>query len=266
MPEVLEVRSFAEFIKKYLKNKFIKNINILKGRYYRKPFEINISFPIKVDDIKTKGKFLYFILNNIYFFSTLGLAGGWCFYKNINKKFIFPKIIDIKYQKIILNNLNIAFHTDAGILYYYDTLSFGTFKIVTHHNNLIKKLNTIGEDIMNKSTTFEIFKNKITKKNNLEKVIGNVLVNQKVISGIGNYLRADILWLSKISPFRKIKDLSNKDLQNIYDSSKSVLANNLHKFYIYKCDYDIYGNKVLTDLLYEGSQKRTIYWVKERQI
>ena len=119
---------------------------------------------------------------------------------------------------------------------------------------------------MNKSTTFEIFKNKITKKNNLEKVIGNVLVNQKVISGIGNYLRADILWLSKISPFRKVKDLSNHDLQNIYDSSKSILANNLQKFYIYKCNYDMYGNKVLTDLLYEGSQKRIIYWVKERQI
>jgi len=32
-------------------------------------------------------------------------------------------------------------------------------------------------------------------------------MNQKIISGIGNYLCADFLWYSKISAFRKVKDL-----------------------------------------------------------
>ena len=94
MTEVTEIRKYALFLKKHLKNKYIKHINILKGRYIRKPFAINsIRFPIKVIDIKTKGKFLYFVLeNNFFFFSTLGLSGGWTFLNKSNK-YLFPKLI-----------------------------------------------------------------------------------------------------------------------------------------------------------------------------
>ena len=48
-----------------------------------------------------------------------------------------------------------------------------------------------------------------------EKKIGNLIVDQKVISGIGNYLRADILYQSTISPYRTIKSLNEEDLKNI---------------------------------------------------
>ena len=37
-------------------------------------------------------------------------------------------------------------------------------------------------------------------------------------------------------------------------------------FFIYREDEDIYGNKVLKKELFEGSQKRFIYYVKEIQI
>lgn len=282
MPEVVEVRKYADFLKKYLKNKSLEKIEILKGRYKRKPFDfydkINELFPIKIIDVKTKGKFLYFVLEkNIYFFSTLGLKGGWIFYNN-KGQYIFPHLMNESYKKIILNNLNIGFKVNNGTIFYYDTLSFGTFKIIFNDNNLIKKLNTIGEDIMDESTTFDIFKNKIMKKNNLEKIIATVLVNQKVISGIGNYLRADILWLSKISPFRKVKDLDDNDLQNIYNNAKLLTCGEYYKnaknklpsdynrnFFIYDSEYNIYDYKVLTKQLVESGQKRTVYWVDEIQ-
>jgi hypothetical protein len=38
---------------------------------------------------------------------------------------------------------------------------------------------------MDKNTTLEVFRNQILKKNNLDKAIGNVIVNQKIISGLG---------------------------------------------------------------------------------
>lgn len=112
-------------------------------------------------------------------------------------------------------------------------------------------------------------------------------MNQKVISGIGNYLRADILWLSHVYPFCKVKDLKEKELKSIYDNSilltwgeynfteavrlklidpKSKMPKDYGRnFFIYKQDYDIYGNKVLKEELYEGSQKRFIYFVKKIQ-
>ena len=36
-------------------------------------------------------------------------------------------------------------------------------------------------------------------------------------------------------------------------------------FFVYDQEYDIYDNKVIKEELYEGSQKRFIYYVKEIQ-
>jgi formamidopyrimidine-DNA glycosylase len=141
---------------------------------------------------------------------------------------------------------------------------------------------------MEESTTLEIFKNQLTKPKNLGKKIGIVLLNQKVISGIGNYLRADVLWSSKISPFRKVQDLSDLDIKHLYENSKILTwgdydykkaveikiikkntklpSNYGRDFFVYYSDEDIYGNSVIKEELYEGNQKRFIYWVKEIQI
>jgi formamidopyrimidine-DNA glycosylase len=78
----------------------------------------------------------------------------------------------------------------------------------------------IGPDIMEHDTTLEIFKEQLLKTRNLHKEIGIVLMNQKVISGIGNYLRADILYMSKICPFRKVNKLSDIEIEVIFKNSK----------------------------------------------
>lgn len=313
MPEIVEIRKYADFLSDKLKNKHLNAIKILKGRYKTHgPFELYNSLinklPLKVLDIKTKGKFLYIVLEDGYFiFSTLGLHGGWSW---LNKqtssisnssiienrdKFEFDKMLDYVaedrlsgYYKTALNNLNVQFITDKGSMFYFDSLSFGTVKIIKDNDSLLKKLNSIGPDIMEPSTTLDIFISRMKKNTIQNKPIGNVLLNQKIISGVGNYLRADVLWLSKISPFRKVKDLTDKELEKIYKNiriltwsdydykkaielkiinNKTKLPNSYNRdFFVYYCEHDIYGNEVTKEELYEGSQKRFIYWVKKRQI
>jgi formamidopyrimidine-DNA glycosylase len=307
MPEIVEVRKTRDFLRKIMKNKYIESISILKGRYKtHKPFElyykIRNNLPLKVLDIKSKGKFMYFILeHNFYIFSTLGLRGGWTYKlnKDNSKKitdYKFPKLLDYiskenyeKYHKTSINNLNVEFKMKGSdkIVYYYDSLSFGTLKVIDNKEELEKKLNQIGPDIMDNTTTISIFIKQITKKNNLDKYIGNVIMNQKVISGIGNYLRSDILWLSRISPFRKVKDLSDKDLELIYNNSrkltwenydlkkgiknkiiqkKDIFPNDFNRnFFVYMCEKDIYDNTVIVEKLYEGSVERKIYWCPKYQ-
>jgi len=140
---------------------------------------------------------------------------------------------------------------------------------------------------MDLKTTFLLFKERIQKKINLDKPIGNVIMNQKIISGIGNYLRADILWCAKINPFRKVKDLTDKELYILYhyskvltwgeyDKNKGIKLGIIKKtdklpkdygrdFFIYQCKEDIYNNPVSTDKLSEGSEDRTIFYVKQLQ-
>jgi len=300
MPEVIEIRKYADFLKKHLKNKKILEINILKGRYKtHKPFELYYGIikklPLTVIDIKTKGKFLYFILGNdeitYYIFSTLGLHGGWVFSKD-DVDFQFNDMLDYipkeklsGYYKTALNNLNVSFVSENGSMYYFDSLSFGTIKVIDDVEILNKKLDSIGPDLMD--TTKECFVEKYRLKKLENKAIGLVLLNQKIISGVGNYLRADVLWVSKISPFRKIKDITDAELETIfynlqaltwgdYDIDKGIklgyitkqsMIPSRHKvdFFVYNRDKDIYNNDVSKDELYEGSMKRFIYWVKNIQ-
>ena len=361
MPEAVEVRKFADILSTNVLGKHITHINILKGRYTKKPFEgydeLIKHLPLTIESIKTKGKFTYITLvsdkkrkdgkKTIFFlFNTLGLSGGWtlksnkkdnfakcnhCNYMQIDNgrehnTFTFPSILEYisddrqnKWFERALNHLNVEFITDYKNIsfYFYDQLSFGTLKAVESDEDydndndndngnasasasassaiLDKKLKELGPDLLDESTTFEVFRSQIKKKINENKPIGNVIVNQKIISGVGNYLRADALWMAKISPFRKVKDIDgnnddnddNDELHLLYKSligliwgdydykkgikkgyiSKLLKLPNDYKrdFFIYRQEKDINDNKVKKEELYEGSQKRFIYWVEKIQ-
>jgi len=191
------------------------------------------------------------------------------------------------YLKNAQNHLNVEFKTDKGSLYFYDTLSFGTLKVLKNEEELNKKLKTIGPDIMDETTTLDIFKTQIKKTVNLPKEIGVVLMNQKIIAGIGNYLRADILYLSKVSPFRKVNKLTDDDIKELYNNARILTWGDYDRdeaiklkimtkstklpkdydrmFFVYQEETDIHGHKIIKKELFEGSQKRFIYYVPEVQ-
>jgi formamidopyrimidine-DNA glycosylase len=270
----------------------------------------------------------------MWLFSTLGLTGGWIisandknilktgntimkYYKQVKEQeeniFAYPVILEYisnnnltEWFKKTLEHLNVEFVMDNDIrMYFYDQLSFGTLKIIGTQKELDKKLKELGPDIMDMETTFSIFKEQLFKqKGNKDKMIGNIIVNQKIISGIGNYLRADVLWVAGISPFRKLNNISDNELQllfraikglmwgdynykeairmglidnvdNEYDKDGKVkwqngivkLPRNFNRdFFVYKQDTDILGYKVIKKELFEGNQKRFIYFVDDERI
>lgn len=300
MPEIIEVKTYADFIKKKNKNNSLLKIKIINGRYKTHgPFDhfikLTNKLPIKLIDVKTKGKFMYFCFeNDLSIGVTLGLSGGWFYKNNESTKLvhgIHPEMFSEQaintYITNALAHINVEFVFDSGILYFYDQLSFGTIKIFFTQEELDKKLSSIGLDIMDVNTTYEMFKNKIIKKIFYDKKIGNLLLNQRVIAGVGNYLRADSLWLSKISPFRKIKDITDDELKllyhnirlltwSVYNYSKGIKLGIINKtdklpinykrdFFVYDKEKDIYGHTITKEKLYEGSQIRYIYWVKNYQ-
>jgi formamidopyrimidine-DNA glycosylase len=300
MPEGVEIHKYHDFLSQHILHKSIQSIKILGGRYkkhgafdYYK--ELNKECPIKIKNIGTKGKLLYIVLQNNYIIiTTLGLMGGWTYYSNKKRKYLFPTlfpgmdndIVDAYHQRS-LNHRNIEIKVRGGRLYFYDSLSFGTFTIVRGEDELQKRLKKLGPDIMHSSTTYKVFKEALLKSRNLGKVIGNVLVDQKTISGMGNYLRADILWVARISPHRKVKTLKERELVKLYKACKlmtvgdynfaeAVKRGNVKKtdklpydynrvFYVYQEDKNVYGNPVKKEELYEGSQKRFIHWVPKIQ-
>lgn len=303
MPEVIEARNYADLIQKKIINKPLIKISVLGGRYKKKKPLANISAINRskptVIEVGTKGKLIYINFDNGYtLISKLGLVGGWCYYDNSKKKFYHSRNVAYysrfmpspeikKYMKNSMNHLNVALVFKSGILYYYDMLSYGTLTITKNIADFDAILRKLGPDIMCESTNLDIFTSQLTKKKALDKPIANVLLDQTIISGIGNYLRAEILYCAGINPFRLIRDLSTKEISKLYNCAKAVIwsnydyaqakklswvnsksivpANFNRLFLVYRQDTDAYGNKVKTARLKNGSGDRTIYYVESMQ-
>jgi formamidopyrimidine-DNA glycosylase len=87
-------------------------------------------------------------------------------------------------------------------------------------NNLpeIKKL---GIDAMSPQFTLNKFKELLDKRKN--KAIGLVLMEQELISGIGNIYRSEIFYEAGVAPTRMIKNLKVAEIEKIYKAIRKVL-------------------------------------------
>ena len=52
--------------------------------------------------------------------------------------------------------------------------------------------------------------------------IGAVLLDQNIVAGIGNYLRAEILWMSQISPFVRVGELSKAQTEHLIKATVEI--------------------------------------------
>jgi formamidopyrimidine-DNA glycosylase len=112
---------------------------------------------------------------------------------------------------------------------------------------------------------------------NDNKPICEFLMNQKYVSGIGNYLRAEILYRAKISPERRILELNLEEKDLLYDSSLDIMFESWKakgpsegyivggSFYlkVYGRSEDDFGNEVIR---YLDSNNRTVHYVPKIQI
>lgn len=256
MPEGVEVSLLTKRLQK-LKKCIISTITILGGRYSRhgnpKGFDlINLALPLKIISIHNKGKFIYFTLEKQWFIMiTLGMSGFIQIHPNPEK------------------HDHIQFQTNCGKFFFHDMRNFGTIEFTNNPKILTNKLDKLGFDPLADHITPSQFIALLGRFNENKK-IGELLLQQNFISGIGNYLRADIMYCAEIHPFTLIKNLSpthcKKLLQCIYaimkKSYQKQLNNEPHKFLIYKQNISPLGNPV--DKI-KDKNKRTIWFVPKEQ-
>ena len=254
MPEGPEVFYMVRNLNKNYKDLILTELNILSGRYtkhgYPKNYEIfKKNLPSRIKKFHCKGKLIWIeFIENLNILIILGYAH-------------FTEEKD--------KNTPLEFITKKKKFYLKDIRHFATINFLSNEE-LHKKIKARGPSIVTNEmseTDFEIIL-KIQKEKKPENLIGSLLLDQYLISGIGNYIRADALYLSKLSPFTKIKDLKTKQIQNLFKSIKKVIneslkalsKNNLYDCLVYRKDM-ISGNKIQRDEL----TGRSIYWVPEIQ-
>lgn len=209
MPEIAEVETVRQTLKKKILNKKIIKIDI----YYPnmilsdiKEFK-NTLINKEFIDIKRMGKWLLFELDNYYLLSHLRMEGKY-YIKSSN----LP--LD-KHEHIVFT------FVDNTTLRYHDTRKFGRMKLIKksdlYNTEEIKKL---GYEPLSKDLTKEYLYNKLKIRKD---TIKEALLDQSVISGLGNIYVDEVLWKSGISPLRKANTINLDDCQNIVNSSKEII-------------------------------------------
>jgi len=267
MPEGPEVRKNAESLARYASGREVIKIDILSGRYVKKPPSGLSSFynalPKRVIGVGAHGKFLYWLLDDeLSIWSTLGMTGHWASHPSDHSRL-----------KVTLSD---------GEVYFNDQRNFGTIKFVRGKFQLIEKLKSLGPDMLAEDVKDDIFIKKIRKYNKW--TITKSLMDQRIIAGVGNYVKADSLWLARISPHRKIEDMSDIELSTLNAAIKQVMCESYQsggatitsyknfdgskgeysrRFLVYNQKTDPDGNDVVRELT---DDKRTTHWCPSVQI
>jgi endonuclease VIII len=85
----------------------------------------------------------------------------------------------------------------------------------------------IGPDFLGETFDFEEAMRRIRERADME--IADVLLNQRVVAGIGNEYKSEVLFMTRISPFRRVADLTDAQLDAILRTSRKVMLANINK-------------------------------------
>ncbi len=85
----------------------------------------------------------------------------------------------------------------------------------------IDEIKRLGIDVLSKDFTLDKFKSIL--KENSKKAIKEVLIDQEKIAGLGNAYSDEILFLSKIHPKRKCRDITKEEIENLYKNIFNVI-------------------------------------------
>jgi formamidopyrimidine-DNA glycosylase len=274
MPEGPEVKRIVDQMSKVLVGKTLSDVQILSGRYLKKDPDglanFKNSLPIKITDIKCKGKFIYFLTDGDWnVWNTLGMSGSW-----IRKE---AAAIDAESF-----HLRLAMIFDDGyVIHFKDIRNFGTIKFSNSKLELDEKIKSLGPDVLSEDISDTLFKSRLKKFG--KKTLPEVLMNQSVISGVGNYIKAEALYLAKLSPHRLVSSLSEEDISNLnraicnitresyrtggstfrtYADFNGEVGNFSSRFMVYGQDTDPLGNEVKREDTKDG---RTTHWVPKVQ-
>ena len=117
-------------------------------------------------------------------------------------------------------HLHHCFILNKGSLCFYDIRKFGTLSLI-ETSQLKDKFSKLGTDPLSKEFSLEKLKGLLKKAPN--KPVKALLMEQGLISGIGNIYASEILFDAKIDPRKKSSSLKNKEVEKLLESIKKIL-------------------------------------------
>ncbi|MCF7795056.1 bifunctional DNA-formamidopyrimidine glycosylase/DNA-(apurinic or apyrimidinic site) lyase [Patescibacteria group bacterium] len=221
MPELPEVETIRADLKLEVLNKKIEKIKILdekvigkdnKEKYYKLK-------DLKIIEIERQGKLLAFVLsNNKYLLIHLKMTGQLVFKNNKDiiagghpfsdkdKKSAIGYILPNKHTRFII------YFSSNKVLFFNDVRRFGYVSLV-NKEQWLKIKNLYGPEPLKKDFILVKLQNIFAGR---KAPIKAILLNQKLISGLGNIYVDESLFLAKIDPRREAKSLKKEEIEELF--------------------------------------------------
>ena len=210
MPEKPEVITVARKLEKRLIDRKIINVEVFHNNMIDYPsvedFKKNIKNQL-IHEITTRGKWIVMTLDDYYLLFHLRMEGKFFFRTKKDEK--------NKHEHVIFDLDN------DEQLRFADVRKFGKVMLIEKDKIYsMKPYTELGLEPWDKELTSDYLKEKYSKKT---LPIKSVLLDQSIITGIGNIYADEILFLSRINPLTKAKDLTSKNRKDIIDNTIKVL-------------------------------------------
>ena len=243
MPEGPEVKKIVNILNAKYANEIITHFAFTDKLKTNVKDEYQL--PLTIVKIFSHGKRVIFHTiqhNNLPFYivSSLGLKGEWVNQQTKNTK------------------LTLDFKSNISINYN-DGINYGFVDFMSQKSYQERILDTLGPCIINNMPDEKTWLNLFRKRP--RKNICAALLDQNIVSGIGNYIKSECLYDSKVDPNKKIKALKDLELLNLRKSVIMITTEKSYIFQVYKRNTDNNNYQVIKKK-YSG---RVTYYVKEIQ-
>jgi formamidopyrimidine-DNA glycosylase len=175
--------------------------------------------------------------------------------------------------------------TEEGVKYtlcYNNHRPIGSVDIFTSEEEFSHFMSKIGPDMLTDDITPAQWMEAIRSPKIRRRCIAWFLTEQKYFSGIGNYLKSEILYQARVYPGKKLWELSEDEAARLFTVAREVIKlaysyggltiksywspsgrKGMFPTAVYFQDYDYFGNPVVRERFPDG---RTTHWVPNVQI
>jgi len=219
MPELPEVETVRSGLEKYVINRRIASAH----SYHFRAIKPNSIAPLaavagsRIRAVKRRGKFLWFELDREFtLVAHLGMSGQLLISpkKSPDQSHLRARI---ELQK---SARSVGKKSTGNEIRFIDQRTFGWLSIEQMHNQIPTSVAHIAYDPF--EAEFNI-KNVIADISSRKSAIKPAILNQEIISGIGNIYADEALWRAKIHPEIICEDLSEDEIKKLINSAKAVM-------------------------------------------
>ena len=212
MPELPEVETVRLGLDRHASGKIIKSLAVLHNRATN-PNSIaplNSIIGSKILGVNRRGKFLWFELNReVVLVAHLGMSGQFQFKKQGSAP--------LPHTRALLN-------LGKSDLHFIDQRTFGWLSVEETIEGIPSSARHIALDPFDPRFDLDsVIEKYLYRKTEVKKV----LLNQEVMSGVGNIYADEALWYARINPMQSCEKLNSTQIKNIITAAKKVMAKSL---------------------------------------